>query len=71
MWLPAEAWEGMAEVCKEFLMEKLFNDSDDLTELRYNFDKYCQYKTNAAFERNKGNVNNEDGDDLHLEVIPE
>ena len=56
MWLPAKDWEGMAEVCKEFLMEKLFNDSDDLSELRYHFDKYCQYKTNAAFERNGGNV---------------
>jgi len=44
MWLPAKDWEGMAELCKEFLMEKLFNDSDDLDELRYNFDKYCQYK---------------------------
>jgi hypothetical protein len=59
MWLPAEAWEGMAEVCKEFLIEQL-NNSADLDKLRYEFEKYCQYKTNAAFERNGGNVNNED-----------
>jgi hypothetical protein len=56
MWLPAKDWEGMAEVCKEFLMEKLFNDSADLDELRYHFEKYCKYKTYAVFERNGGNV---------------
>jgi len=58
MWIPAEYWEGMAEVCKEFLIEQL-NNSADLDELRYHFETYCKYKTNAAFERNKGSVSNE------------
>lgn len=53
MWLPAKDWEEMAEMVKDFLIERL-TDSADLDELRYHFEKYCKYKTNAAFERNKG-----------------
>ena len=54
----AKDWEGMAEAVKDFLIERL-NDSADIHELRFHFNKYCEYKTNAAFERNGGNVNND------------